>query len=230
MQFFCWKNKQFQLLYPPFFSSNVENPSILLMVICQERCWFSSQLCEFATRVVVTHHGPSFGGSSAGSPKMPVLRPTKNGGAFCTEKRKATLRILGMSGLGCQVATCFDALKSGCHERRVWCFHRRGQESNCKAIWKGARFNETYGPIWWVFQAADQKLYPPVVHQNPLSKNMICLFQALFSAFIFPAFYWIDVLKVSSYAQLDKIEVPLFLLAIPTSRVFSVRASVGTWR
>ena len=28
--------------------------------------------------------------------------------------------------MGCQVASCFEALKSGCHERRVWCFHSRG--------------------------------------------------------------------------------------------------------
>ena len=33
-----------------------------------------------------------------------------------------------MSGLGCQVVTCFEAVSvSGCHERRVWCFDRRGR-------------------------------------------------------------------------------------------------------
>ena len=62
-------------------------------------------------------------------------------------------------------------------------------------------------------------LYPPM-HQNPLSKSMTFLFQALFSAFIFPPFYWMEVLKVSSYAQLDKIGAPLFFLPFRSVEFF----------
>ena len=39
------------------------------------------------------------------------------------------LRILGMSRLRCQVATCFESLFLGCHDRRVWWFHWRGQDT-----------------------------------------------------------------------------------------------------
>ncbi len=34
----------------------------------------------------------------------------------------------GMSGLGCQVATSFEALKRGVINGGFWCFNRRGQD------------------------------------------------------------------------------------------------------